>query len=119
MWVVAGLSITALVTIAVILRDRASPRPPASGREPPGVEKAKREVLPFRQSGLIFHWADDKPAVYVRQSQWQALSEEARAALGRSIAVAKKRRSVTVFDETLTRKLAVCSAETGCQRVAE
>jgi len=78
------------------------------------VEQAQHEVLPHRQSGLIYHWADDSPNVYVTRSMWEALSEDSRQELGRSMAIAKNRVEITIFDETLTTRIAVCAAQSGC-----
>ena len=105
-----GVSLAALLTVVAVLRDRAGPDPPILGVEARDAESAKVRVLPFRQSGLIFHWADEAPSVYVRRVMWDALSEDERKALCRSIAVAKAREEVTVFDETLRIKLAICTA---------
>ncbi len=77
------------------------------------VERANLEVLPFRRSGLIFHWADDAPAVYVRRSMWESLPEETKRDLARSMAIAKNHAQISLFDETLKVKLGICSAEDG------
>jgi hypothetical protein len=99
------------------LIDRSRPTLAARGFPLRDVEEARRKVLPFRQSGLVFHWADDSPAVYVRRAMWEELSEEAKRDLGQSMAVAKNRERVTVLDETLAVKLAVCTAKGGCTPV--
>jgi hypothetical protein len=110
----AGASLCALATIAVVLNDRARPVPTPSGFAAEEIEAAERQVLPFRRSGLIFHWTDDTPTVYVNRSMWEALPQETRGELGRAMAVAKNREQITVVDETLTARLAICTARTGC-----
>jgi hypothetical protein len=96
---------------------RARTRHTAVSFTPREVEQAQREVLPYRQSGLIFHWADDSPTVYVTRSMWEGLPEETRQKLGRATAIAKRRDQVTILDETLSVKLAVCTARGRCRRL--
>jgi hypothetical protein len=45
---------------------------------------------------------------------WDALPSEVRGKLGKSMAVAKNRREITVFDESLSQRIAVCTATSGC-----
>jgi hypothetical protein len=113
-WRLVGVSVAVLATIVVILLDRAKPAPAPRGFTVREIENAKRKVLPFRQSGLVFHWADDSPTVYVMGSMWESLSDETKSDLGRSIAVAKNREKITVVDETLAVRLAICTARDGC-----
>jgi hypothetical protein len=105
-----------IVTMAFLL-GRARTRHTAISFTPGEVEQAQREVLPYRQSGLVFHWADDSPTVYVTRSMWEGLPEETRRELGRAMAVAKRRDQVTILDETLSVKLAVCTARGRCTRL--
>jgi hypothetical protein len=113
----AGITLAVLVTISAILLDRTRPIPARRGFSELEVEQANLEVLPFRQSGLVYHWADDAPAVYVRRSMWEGLPEETKRHLGRSMAIAKNRVQINLLDETLTAKLAICTAEDGCTPV--
>jgi hypothetical protein len=114
---VLGVTFAALVTILSFVLDRARPSHAAVSFTPRDVEQAQREVLPYRQSGLVFHWADDSPNVYVTRSMWEALSDDSRRKLGRSMAIAKNRREIAVFDESLVAKIAVCTAAYGCTPV--
>jgi hypothetical protein len=102
-----------IVTMAFLL-GRARTRHTAISFTPREVEQAQREVLPYRQSGLIFHWADDRPTVYVMRSWWEGLSLEARREMGRAMAVAKSREQITIYDETLKVRLAICTAKGRC-----
>jgi hypothetical protein len=114
-----GVGFVAVLTATLLWRERARPARAGPEKTNPEVEEAKRRVLPYRQSGLVYHWADDAPAVYVRRAQWDALSDDAKRRLGQAIAAAKRKPEVTVFDETLRRKLAVCKAKGGCAALTE
>ena len=114
-----GIGFGSLLTIVAVLRDRAKPARASPRFRVQELESTKLRVLPFRQSGLIFHWAEDSPAVYVRRAQWDALSDDARRQLGQSIAIAKGKGGITVFDETLKTRLAICTAKGRCTRAVE
>jgi hypothetical protein len=111
---VLGASFAVVVTIMILVLVRAPSSRAAAPFTLREVEQAQREILPFRRSGLIFHWADDSPTVYVTRSMWEALPENTRQELGRSIVAAKNRPKITVFDETLVTPMAVCTAKSGC-----
>jgi hypothetical protein len=113
---VLGAAFAVFVTILSFVFDRTRSERTAPAFTPREVEQAQREVLPYRQSGVVFHWADDSPNVYVTRSMWEALPEETRGKLGRAIAVAKNREEIDVIDETLAVKLAICTARRGCRR---
>jgi len=115
--VLVSALLVALVATAVILLDHGRPTQASHGYSAGEIEKANLKILPFRQSGLIFHWADDSPTVYVRRSMWEELPEEAKWDLGRTMAVAKNKEQITILDETLAAKLAVCTAKGRCKRV--
>jgi hypothetical protein len=115
LFALAGVSLSAALTIVAVLRDRERPARTAAEAASPDVEKARSEVLPFRQSGLIFHWADDAPSVYVRRAMRGALPRDARRDLCRSIAVAKNHQRVALFDESLVVRLGDCTASEGFQ----
>ncbi len=114
---VLAVAFAVFVTVLSFVLDRVYPRHAAVLFTPGEVDRAEREVLPFRQSGLVFHWSDDAPVVYVKRSMWDALPEESRRKLGKSMVVAKNRPEITVFDESLSRKVAVCTATSGCTPV--
>ena len=114
---VLGVAFAAIVTVLGFVLDRARTRPTPVSFTPREVEQAQSEVLPYRQSGLVFHWADEAPKIYVIRSWWDALPDDSRRKLGRSMAIAKNRPEITVFDESLVAKIAVCTAASGCTPV--
>ena len=86
---------------------------------PEDIEEARRRVMPFRQSGLIYRWETEEPFVVVRRRMWDALSEATKRELGQAIAVAKDLKQIGIRDEVSEADFVVCTATGKCRQGPE
>lgn len=103
--------------LAILLaREHAKEPRSVNGFPPEDIEAARLKVLPYRQSGLIFSWADEDPSVFVTRAMWEALPEDAQRDLGQAIAVAKDVKMVRIRDGQSESVIATCTAAGRCRQ---
>ncbi len=78
------------------------------------IAAARRRIMPYRQSGLIFSWDDEGSAVFVTGSMWEALPKDTRRDLGQAMAVARDVKLVRILDQKSNSTIATCTAAGQC-----
>jgi hypothetical protein len=117
-WVFPATALGVITLTVLVAREHAKEARTANGFPPEDIEAAKLELLPYRESGLIFSWESDESTVSVTRALWAKLSEDVQRDLGQAMAVAKNQKQVRIRDGATGSMIAICTAAGRCRKPA-